>query len=115
MRGASGRWWATGFFIVWCVAVPVAAAWAEQELTVTIRNHQFEPAEIKAAAGTKILLSVTNADPTPEEFDSSDLNREKLIRPGQTVTIYLPALKPGSYAFSGEFHPKTAQGRLVVE
>ena len=115
MRVRSGAWRATGFVVVLCVAASAATAWAEQELTVTIRNHQFEPAEITAAAGTKILLAVTNADPTPEEFDSSDLNREKLIRPGQTVTIYLPALKPGSYAFFGEFNLKTAKGRLIVE
>ena len=94
-----------------------ATVYAAEELTLTltIRDHHFEPSELKAPAGTKIKLVVTNADRTPEEFESYDLNREKLIRPGQTVTIHLPALKPGSYEFFGEFHPKTAQGLLVVE
>jgi len=97
--------------ITWS-AMPAAA---EQALAVTIRNHRFEPAELTATAGEKIVLTVTNADAAPEEFDSPDLNREKLIRPGQTVTITLPALKPGGYLFSGEFNPTTATGRLVVK
>jgi len=90
-------------------------AWADQELALTIKHHQFEPSEVRARAGEKILLKVTNADSTPEEFESSALNREQLIRSGHTVTIHLPALKPGSYEFYGEFNPKTATGRLIVE
>jgi plastocyanin len=93
-------------------AAPVRA---EQELTVTIKNHRFEPEELKAKAGEKIRLAVINADPTPEEFESHELNREKIIRGGQTAIIMLPALKPGTYPFFGEFNPTTAQGRLIIE
>jgi plastocyanin len=92
-----------------------APAWADQELAVTITNHRFEPSEVRAKAGEKIQLKVTNADDAPEEFESSTLNREQLIRPNHTVTIHLPALKPGRYEFYGEFHPKTATGRLIIE
>jgi plastocyanin len=96
------------------VGVP-AVAWADQELAVTIKNHQFDPPEVRAKAGEKIVLKVTNSDAAPEEFESSSLNREQLIRPNHTVTIHLPALKPGQYEFYGEFNPKTARGRLVIE
>jgi plastocyanin len=89
--------------------------WADQELAVTIKDHRFEPSEVRAKAGEKIVLKVTNADATPEEFESSSLNREQLIRPNHTVAIHLPALKPGQYEFYGEFNPKTATGRLVIE
>jgi plastocyanin len=92
-----------------------AEARADQELAVTIKNHQFDPPEVRAKAGEKIVLKVTNADAAPEEFESSSLNREQVIRPNHTVTIHLPALKPGRYEFYGEFHPKTATGRLVIE
>ena len=95
--------------------LPLAMAEAAEEYVITIRNHQFEPAELTVPAGTKIHLIVTNADKTPEEFESEDFNREKMIRPGQTVTIRVPALKPGTYEFFGEFHPKTALGRLIVK
>lgn len=92
-----------------------APVWADQELALTIRNHQFEPSEVQAAAGTPILLKVINADAAPEEFESTALNREQLVRAGHTITIHLPALKPGTYDFFGEFNPKTATGRLIVK
>jgi plastocyanin len=92
-----------------------AGVWADQELAVTIKDHRFEPSEVRAKAGEKIVLNVTNSDSTPEEFESSSLNREQLIRPNHTVAIHLPALKPGRYEFYGEFNPKTATGRLVIE
>jgi plastocyanin len=97
------------------VAAGPVTGLAAQELTLTIRDHRFDPIEVRAPAGTALRLVVTNADQTPEEFESYDLNREKLIRPGQTVTIHLPALKPGTYEFFGEFHQETAQGRLIIE
>jgi plastocyanin len=96
------------------VGVP-AEAWADQELAVTIKDHRFDPPEVRAKAGEKILLKVTNEDDAPEEFESSALNREQLIRPKHTVTIHLPALQPGQYDFYGEFNPKTAMGQLIIE
>lgn len=110
--------WLPAGIIIWAPGVIVgfpAEAWADQELTVTIKDHRFDPPEVRARAGEKILLKVTNADDAPEEFESSALNREQLIRPHHTVTIHLPALKPGSYDFYGEFHPETATGRLLIE
>jgi len=86
-----------------------------QEIQITIRDHQFMPSEVKVKEGIKLKLSVRNEDPTAEEFESFSLNREKVVRPGQTVTIFLPPLKPGGYDFFGEFHPQTANGRLIAE
>jgi hypothetical protein len=82
---------------------------------LTIRNHRFEPARIEVPAGTKFKLMVKNADSTAEEFESTSLNREKLVPPGQTVTIFLGPLSPGEYKFIGEFHQDTAQGILVAK
>ncbi|MBI3621960.1 MAG: cupredoxin domain-containing protein [Nitrospirae bacterium] len=107
-------WW--GGAVAICVGMAAAApVWADQELALTIRGHRFEPTEVRAKAGSPIVLKVTNADATPEEFESTALNREKLVRGGGTITIRLPALKPGVYEFFGEFNPKTATGRLVIE
>ena len=92
-------------------------AWAGErvEIKVAIKDHRFVPDEIRVRAGTTVKLTITNEDSTVEEFESFSLNREKLIPGGKTVTIFLPKLQPGSYEFFGEFHPKTAQGRLIVE
>ena len=94
---------------------PLAAAADTPEFTLTIKDHRFEPAELAIPAGQKVRIKVTNADPTPEEFESHELNREKVIPGGTTATIFVGPLKPGEYPFFGEFNPKTAQGKLIVK
>jgi hypothetical protein len=48
-------------------------------LEITLQNHRFTPQEIVAYEGEKIKLKINNLDDSTEEFDSTDLNREKLI------------------------------------
>ncbi|HSG92519.1 MAG TPA: cupredoxin domain-containing protein [Methylotenera sp.] len=80
-----------------------------------IKDHLFFPDEVVIPADTKIKLLVKNEDATPEEFESYELNREKVI-PGHTeATIFIGPLPAGVYPFFGEFFPKTAQGRIRVE
>ena len=88
---------------------------ADPEVTLVIKNHRFEPAELKVKAGEKIKLVVHNQDSTPEEFESHSLNREKVIPGGQKATIFIGPLKPGRYTFFGEYNEKTAQGVVVAE
>ena len=75
----------------------------------------MNPAELEVPAGQKIKLLVDNQDPTPEEFESHSLNREKVIPGNSKATIFIGPLKPGSYEFFGEFHQATAQGRIVAK
>lgn len=88
---------------------------AEHEYNVVIKDHRFEPAEIHVPAGQKVKLLVHNQDSTPEEFESHKLNREKIIAPGATATIYVGPLEPGSYGFVGEFNEDTARGHIIAE
>jgi plastocyanin len=88
---------------------------AEPELLLVIKNHRFEPAELKVPSGQRIKLVVHNQDATPEEFESHSLNREKLVPAGSKTTIYIGPLKPGSYAFYGEYNEATAKGAVVAE
>lgn len=88
---------------------------AEPEVLLTIKNHRFEPAELKVPANQRIKLVVHNQDATPEEFESHTLNREKVIPGGAKATIYIGPLKPGRYPFVGEFHEATAQGTVVAK
>lgn len=82
---------------------------------LTIKDHQFEPKELEIPAGVKVKLVVENLDKSPEEFESYDLNREKVIPGGKKATIFLGPLKPRTYKFFGEFNPKTAQGIITVK
>jgi plastocyanin len=95
--------------------VTAAVQAAEPEVMLVIKNHRFEPAELKVPAGQKVKLVVHNQDATPEEFESHSLNREKVIPGGQKATIFIGPLKPGRYGFFGEYNEKTAQGTVVAE
>jgi hypothetical protein len=88
---------------------------AEPEALLVIRNHRFEPTELKVPAGKRVKLVVHNQDSTPEEFESHTMNREKVIPGGAKATIYIGPLKPGRYAFFGEYNEATAKGVVVVE
>jgi plastocyanin len=88
---------------------------AEPELLLVIKNHRFEPAELKVPAGQRVKLIVHNQDATPEEFESHSLGREKLIPAGARVSVFIGPLKPGSYSFVGEFNEATAKGTVVAE
>jgi hypothetical protein len=90
--------------------------WAKPPIfEIEIRDHLFYPSEIVIPANTKVKLIVKNRDPTPEEFESFELNREKVIAGNSTAVIFIGPLPAGEYPFFGEFYPKTAQGKVVVE
>jgi high-affinity iron transporter len=91
------------------------AARAEDLPLLSFRNHHFEPTRIEVPANQKFKLMVKNNDDTADEFESVDLNREKLVTPGQTITVFLGPLSPGEYKFFGDFHQDTAQGVLVAK
>lgn len=86
-----------------------------KEYTLTLRNHRFVPAQLTIPANTKVKLLVINEDPTPEEFESHELNREKIVTGKGRITVIIGPLKPGRYPFFGEFHEKTAQGVVIVK
>jgi hypothetical protein len=86
-----------------------------QELSLIIRNHRFEPGEIRVPAGKRISIYVTNEDATPEEFESSALKVEKIIPGKSKALVRIGPLDPGRYEFIGEFHADTAKGVVIAE
>ncbi|WP_286695468.1 cupredoxin domain-containing protein [Spongiibacter sp. UBA1325] len=82
---------------------------------LVIRDHLFYPSQLKVPANVKFKLRVDNQDPTPEEFESYELNREKVILGKRRAIIFIGPLAPGVYPFFGEFNPKTAQGTMIAE
>jgi len=86
-----------------------------QELNLVIRNHKFEPEEIRVPAGKRVSVSVTNEDATPEEFDSAALKVEKVIAGKSKGLVRIGPLPAGRYEFIGEFHADTAKGVVIAE
>lgn len=96
-------------------AAPLAASAAGMpEYSLTIQNRRFEPATLKAPANTKFKMLVTNKDSTPSEFESSEFNREKIVPPNSTVTVFIGPLDKGTYKFYDDFN-RAAAGVLIVE
>jgi len=99
--------------LIFTIATPVIAQ--EATYTLVVKDHKFQPTEIEIPAGTKIALIVKNEDATPEEFESIELRREKVVAGGEQITVYIGPLKPGRYEFFGDFNPATARGHIVVK
>ena len=95
-------------------SLPGAAA-ADDSYTLTIKDHRFDPVQLDVSAGKKLKLVVQNLDATPEEFESHDLKREKVIAGKGQAVITIGPLKPGTYKFVGEFHESTARGQIVAK
>jgi hypothetical protein len=102
-------------FALLLAAAPVAGWAADMPVfDLVMQNHQFEPATLKVPADTKFKVRVINKNPVPAEFESAEFNREKIVLPGRTVTVFIGPLKAGEYHFFDDFHQET-KGVLVVE
>ena len=96
---------------------PFLANAADQQALSEIRfeNHQFKPTTLSIPAGQKLHLTVVNGSNETIEFESFKLNREKVVSPGQTITVSLPALNSGDYDFYDDFHQDVPQGSIVAK
>ena len=105
------------WFSATCLAIACHGALAADvhETTIVIESHRFTPAEVTVPADRKIKLTVVNKDPTPEEFESYELNREKIVVGNSRIIVFVGPLKPGRYPFFGEFHMESAKGVLIAE
>jgi hypothetical protein len=94
---------------------PMRGLPAQPEYILTIKDHIFSPAELKVPAGKKVKIVIDNQDTTPEEFESHDLNREKVVPAHSKGTVFVGPLKAGSYKYVGEFNESTANGTITAE
>jgi len=87
---------------------------AAEPVQLTLKDHRFTPAEVTVPAGERFRIEVVNADPTPAEFESSDLRVEKIVVPGGKISVFAGPLKPGNYKFFDDYHPDVAVGFVTV-
>jgi len=83
-------------------------------LQLSVKNHQFQPAELSAPANKRISLRIKNLDATPMEFESVPLRVEKVIPGHGEGVVNLRPLAPGRYNFFDDFN-QSAKGTLVVQ
>ena len=92
---------------------PVRADDAVQ-ISVTMKDRVFDPAELHAPPGKQIVIHVKNLNSIVTEFESSDLHFEKILPVGSEGVVYVRPQQPGRYKFFDDFHHET-QGVLVVQ
>ena len=94
---------------------PLSALADELSYKITIKDHKFSPEVLRVPAKTKVEILVENLDPAAEEFESYDMNREKVVAANGKITLFIGPLKTGVYKYFGDFHPQSAEGRIVVK
>jgi Cupredoxin-like domain len=85
------------------------------ELHLSLKNHAFVPAELTVPAHQKVKIILKNEDSEAAEFESYELNREKVVAANGQITVYLDPLDPGSYPFFDDFHRDTTTGKIIAK
>ncbi|TMB05912.1 MAG: cupredoxin domain-containing protein [Deltaproteobacteria bacterium] len=105
----------TPLAITFALFLGVARGVAAEDRTIPLAVEEggFAPAEIEAPTGARVRLEVTNRTAAAIEFESFELNRERVIQPGQTAAVYVSGLDAGRYEFFDDFHQQR-RGALLV-
>ncbi|HJS61696.1 MAG TPA: cupredoxin domain-containing protein [Pseudolabrys sp.] len=110
-----GNFGKTFFAVLITMAGPLSlSAQQTAKVTVSVKNHHFQPAEIYAPANVPIELHVKNLDSTLMEFESVSLRIEKVVTGNGEGIIRLRPLTPGRYEFFDDFRQET-RGALVTK
>lgn len=97
-----------------CALATASTVLAADPIVLTIKDHQFTPSEVNVPAGERLRIEVVNQDPTPAEFESTDLRVEKIVVPGGRIVVMAGPLKPGTYKFFDDYHPDTTKGTMTA-
>jgi Cupredoxin-like domain len=104
-----------GLILAFAIAVPSAARAGAADARIRFKDDRFIPRRLVVPAGRPLALEVVNASAEAIEFESFKLNREKVVPPGASITVRLPALGAGSYDFYDDFHPDVPEGAIVAK
>src|SRR2546428_13065892 len=98
----------TSLAIAFALLLGAAGGVAAEDRTVppAVEEAGFAPAAIEAPAGARVRLEVTNRTAVAIEFESVELNRERVIQPGQTGALDVSGLGAARYALSDDFLPQ---------
>lgn len=97
------------------VVACVGGARAQDGQEIRFENHKFTPQTLSVPCGQKLIIRVVNASQETIEFESFKLNREKVVTPGQTISVHLPELSAGAYDFYDDFHQDVPEGSIVAK
>jgi hypothetical protein len=98
------------------LAVAAAPSQAEDMPTfkIEMKDGVISPLRIEVPANKPFKLEIHNIGKTPTEFESIELNREKVLAPQSQSFIVFRKLSPGEYTFFDDFHPEAPKALLVA-
>lgn len=104
-----------GLFLL--LAAPIGAAKAEEPpvFRIEFNDGVMSPKSLDVPANVKFEIELANKGQSPAEFESKQLRKEKVIAPGETVTMVIRGLDPGDYDFFDDFHPDAQPARLTAK
>jgi hypothetical protein len=80
-----------------------------------MKDGRLFPETLAVPANTRFRLQIRNEGPGAAEFESLELRKETILAPGVTRVLVFHPMKPGAYQFFDDFHPITAQGKIVAQ
>ena len=86
-----------------------------EDSVITVKDGNITPQDLPIPANQKVKVVVRNKGTTPFEFESSDLNREKIVQPNSEITLFVGPLKPGTYHYADDYHRDTVKGTISVK
>ena len=82
-------------------------------VTLTAKDFKWDTSSLTASAGDSI--EVVNEDDAEHNLTIEDADVDEDVEAGESVTVDLGDVEPGSYEFFCEYHPDTMTGTLEVE
>lgn len=106
-----------GSLIVAALFAAVAPAMAQEMPTFRIEMNDgtISPLRVEVPANKPFKLELHNTGKTPSEFESVEINREKVLAPQSESFLVIRRLAPGEYTFFDDFHPEAPKATLVAK
>jgi plastocyanin len=87
-------------------------AGSSSSVTITAADFSFDPKTVTAATGDTIELS--NEGDSPHNMQAEEAGLDEDVDPGETVSVDLADVEPGTYDFICKFHPDDMKGTLEI-
>lgn len=91
------------------------SSYQDTVLEIHFADHRFTPQTLVVHADQPLVIKIVNSSKERIEFESFSLNREKVVDPGESITLRLPALRAGSYDFFDDFHSDVPEGVIIAK
>lgn len=91
-----------------------ATAYAQEtSLSVSVKDHRFQPQQLTARANVPISIRVRNLDSERMEFESTNPSVEKVIGGKSEAVVKIKPLAPGRYEFYDDFNQQATMTLVV--